>query len=77
MNKSLTDLLERAQSWPEDAQDELAQLAREIENELGRGTYDATPEELSGVDQGLRDSAEGKFATAVEIEATFAKYRNP
>lgn len=77
MNKSLSDLLERARSWPEDAQDELAQVAREIEAELSQGTYHATPEELAGVDRGLRDSADGRFASAEEIAATFAKFRNP
>lgn len=35
MNKSLSDLLERARSWPAEAQDELERLAREIEAEIG------------------------------------------
>jgi predicted transcriptional regulator len=39
------------------------------------GTYKASPEELRGIDRGLRDAAEGRFATAEEVEATFAKYR--
>ncbi|HXC54372.1 MAG TPA: hypothetical protein VNU97_03690 [Rhizomicrobium sp.] len=41
------------------------------------GFYHASEEELRGVDRGLRDSTEGKFASAEQIEATFAKYRNP
>lgn len=41
------------------------------------GFYIASEEELSGIDRGLRDAAEGKFATAEEVEATFAKYRKP
>ena len=77
MNKSLSDLLERARSWPEDAQGELERLARGIEAELAQDTYHATPEELVGIDRGLREAAEGKFAAAEDIEATFAKYRNP
>lgn len=75
MNKTLTDLLERAQSWPEGAQEELEHLAREIEAELGKGTYRATPEELAGIDRGLCAAEAGQFATDEEVEATFAKHR--
>ncbi|HEY4125454.1 MAG TPA: hypothetical protein VGM36_12625 [Rhizomicrobium sp.] len=41
----------------------------------GGGFYIANAEELRGIDRGFRDSAEGKFASAEEVEATFAKYR--
>ncbi|HTQ12936.1 MAG TPA: hypothetical protein VMH86_03595 [Rhizomicrobium sp.] len=75
MNKVLSDLLDRAKGWPKGAQDELARVALQIEAELGQGDYHATPEELAGVDRGLRDSADGKFASAAEVEATLAKYR--
>ena len=74
MNKSLSNLLDRARLWPDAAQEELEQLARQIEKELAQGTYHATPEELIGVDRGLR-AAEGKFVTPEEVEATFAKHR--
>lgn len=75
MNKMLSDLLDRAKAWPEGAQDELTRVALEIEAELGQGDYRATPAELAGIDRGLRDSTDGKFASAAEVEATFAKYR--
>ena len=39
------------------------------------GDYSASAEELRGIDRGLRASAEGKFASAAEVEATFAKHR--
>jgi predicted transcriptional regulator len=68
-------VLERARTWPEEAQAELADLAREIEAELQGGAYRATPEELRGIDRGLRDAAEGKFATDAEVEAVFTKHR--
>jgi predicted transcriptional regulator len=77
MNKALVDLLERVRSWPESAQEELQQLARDIEVELSSGSYRATKAELAGIDRGLRDAADGKFATEQEIEATFSKYRRP
>ncbi len=75
MNKSLTDLLERTRSWPQVARDELEHLALEIEAELAQGPYRATPEEIAGVDRGLRAATEGKFATDEEIKELFDKHR--
>jgi predicted transcriptional regulator len=37
--------------------------------------YVATESELKAIDQGLRDAAEGRFATEEEVRAVFAKYR--
>ncbi len=75
MNKTLNDIVRRADSWPEGAQEELAQVAREIEAELKAGAYHATPEELAGVERGLRDSAQGNFASEEQVDAVFAKHR--
>ncbi len=75
MNKVLSDLLECSLSWPTDAQDELERMAREIEAELGGSLYKPTPEELAGIERGLRDVADGKFATDEQVEAVFAKRR--
>ena len=74
MNKALNDIVRRAGAWPDAAQEELAALAREIEAEVNAGAYTATPEELAGIDRGLRDSAEGRFATDEQVEAVFAKH---
>jgi predicted transcriptional regulator len=73
--KRLTDILERVETWPAHAQDELAEIARDMDAGLKNVTYEATPEELDGIDRGLRDAAEGKFATEEEVEAVFAKFR--
>jgi hypothetical protein len=75
MTKILRDLVQRAEAWPQEAQEELAKLALEIENELTNRTYCASPAELIGIERGLRDAAEGKFASTEEVEAVFAKYR--
>lgn len=37
--KALETLVQRAVTWPEDAQEELARVASEIEAELEQGTY--------------------------------------
>jgi predicted transcriptional regulator len=75
--KRLTEILERIESWPAHAQDELAEIARDIDAGLKGEVYEATPEELEGIDRGLRDAAEGRFATDDEVEAAFAKFRRP
>ena len=75
MTKTWDDLIRRVQSWPEEAQEELAQVVSEIEASIKAGTYRATPSELLGIDRGLREAAEGKFVSSAEVEATFAKYR--
>jgi len=75
MVMALKALIERAQTWPEEAQEELAQVAREIEAGIAGGTYRASPAELAGIDRGLRDAEAGKFASEDEVEAVFSKHR--
>jgi predicted transcriptional regulator len=71
----LEEVLELAKAWPEAAQAELAELAREIDAGLGAGKYHATPEELAGIDRGLKAAREGRFATDERIEELFKKHR--
>jgi predicted transcriptional regulator len=71
----LTEVLERVEAWPADAQNELAEFALELDAGLKDGEYQPTPEELAGIDRGLRAAAEGRFASEQEVEAAFAKFR--
>jgi hypothetical protein len=73
--KRLTEVLERVENWPAPAQDQLAEIALDIDAGLTDGTYEPTPEELEGIDRGLRDAEQGRFATDEEVEASFAKFR--
>jgi hypothetical protein len=73
--KKLRDVLARVEAWPEAAQAELAELALEIDAELGIGKYHATPEELAGIKRGLEDARAGRLATEEQIEALFEKHR--
>ena len=68
-------MLERAVTWPEWAQDDLAQLALEIDQEVSAGTYRATREELAKIDQAPTAVRRGEIAGADEVEAVFAKHR--
>ncbi|MEK7515461.1 MAG: hypothetical protein AAB555_00805 [Patescibacteria group bacterium] len=72
--EKLQELLDRAKTWPVEAQDELVELGREIEGEI-KGEYHATPEELCGIDRGLRAADGGKFAAEAHIERALAKFR--
>ena len=73
--KRLTQVLERVEAWPAHAQDELAEIARDIDESLGKGDYEPTPSELAGIDRGLRDAAEGRFASEPQVDAALAKLR--
>jgi hypothetical protein len=72
--KALKQVLERVETWPEEDQEELAEVARDIEARR-TGTYHATPEELEAIDEALGQVARGEVASEEEIEAAFAKFR--
>ena len=74
--RMLSEVLERVEAWPEDAQDRLAEIAVEIEAGLSGAVYEPTAEELTGIDRGLRDAEQGRFATDAEVEAVLAKLRH-
>ena len=73
--KQLAEVLDRIESWPAHAQDELAEIARDIDKSLSGGEYEPSEAELAGIDRGLRAAAEGQFATDAEVAAAFAKFR--
>ena len=71
----LKNLLERVQTWPEEAQNELVAVAKQIESELRSDEYRATAEELQIIDAATASMDAGEFATDLEITAAFAKFR--
>jgi predicted transcriptional regulator len=73
--KVFTDAMKRVETWPEAAQEELASIALEMDAGLNGGVYHATPEELVGIDRGLRAAEAGRFASADDVAAVFAKCR--
>jgi len=73
--KILEDAMQRAESWPQETQEELAELASEIDARLKGCKYHATPDELAGIDRGLKAAREGRFATDEEVEAVVARHR--
>lgn len=67
----LKDVLERVPSWPDEAQEELAEMALEIEAALRAGVYHATPDELQAIDAADR----GGTASEADVAAAFRAFR--
>jgi predicted transcriptional regulator len=70
MSPKTKALLEQVQSWPEEDQEELAAVAREIESRRS-GVYQLSEEERLAVRAGLDAARRGDFATDDEIEALY------
>jgi len=64
-------VLERVPTWPGDQQQELAEVALEIEAELAGTEYDATLDEVAAIDEGLAREA----ASEEEVKTAFAVFR--
>ena len=74
-SKSFKEAIRRAETWPEEAQEQLAEIAFEIDAELKSGVYHATPDELESIDEALAAVGRGEIASDEEVQAAFAKYR--
>jgi hypothetical protein len=75
LSKVIQEMIALAETWPEWAQLGLAQYARVMDAGLRGEMYKPTPEELAGIDRGLKDISEGRIATAEEVERVFDKLR--
>ena len=67
MSPGTKTLLERVQSWPEEDQEELAEVAREIESRRS-GVYQLSDEERIAVRAGMDAARRGDFASDEEID---------
>ena len=70
MSPGIKTLLERVQSWPEEDQEELADIAREIESRRS-GVYGLSDDERTAVRAGMDEARRGDFASEEEIEAFY------
>jgi hypothetical protein len=75
MENPLSDILVRAETWPEAARKDLLRAAEIIEREKV-GVYKLNAEERTAVDLGLADVEAGRFASKDEIEDLFKKCRS-
>jgi predicted transcriptional regulator len=76
MAAKLKEVLEKAESWPTEDQEELIDLAREIESRRS-GAYRLSDEERKAIEQSMADARAGRFASDEEIDAIFSKARSP
>jgi predicted transcriptional regulator len=62
MNSTVKTILERVATWPERDQEELAEVAREIEARR-TGIYELSAEEEIAIREGLADLDQGKWVS--------------
>jgi hypothetical protein len=73
--KMLQDALDWVETWPLEAQEKLAAIVVEMDAGLSGDVYQATPEELEGIDRGLKAARERRFATEEQVEAVLTRPR--
>jgi len=69
----IDSVLESVRSWPQQDQDELVELAREIEARR-TGVYVMSDEERAAVREGLSQARRGEFVLDDEMDAFWKKY---
>lgn len=68
----LRAVLQRVANWPEDRQEQLAELALAIEAEMSGSPYQASADELEAIDAALS----GETASKEEIKLTYANFHH-
>ena len=72
--KTLEVLMERAASWPEEAQAELVRFM--IDTEARHfGAFDLDDEDRKRIERSLASAGRGEFATEEQVAALFSRYR--
>ena len=70
--KQINAVFESVRSWPDDDQEELIELAREIEARR-TGVYVMNEEERAAVREGLEQARRGEFVSDDEMDAFWKK----
>ncbi len=66
-------ILEKVAAWPEEDQEELADVAREIEARR-TGLYVMTDDEKAAVDEGLEQIRRGDFVSEKEMQPFWKRF---
>jgi len=75
MSPDTRKILDRVASWPQEDQEELAEVEANIEARR-TGVYRLTEDERRAVEVGLSDARAGRFASDQDIDAIFKKARS-
>ena len=70
MTPGTKTLLEQVQSWPQEDQEELAEVAREIESRR-TGAYRLSDEERTAVRAGMDAARRGDFASEEDMDELY------
>jgi hypothetical protein len=73
MTQTVKEILRRVEAWPQEDQEELAEIARGIEARRS-GVYHATPEELEASDEALGQMARGERASQEQVQEAFSSF---
>jgi hypothetical protein len=73
MSPGTKELLEKVASWPAEDQQELAEVAAEIEARR-TGRYAMTDDERTAVDNGLKQVRRGEFASDQEMDSFWKRF---
>ena len=64
--------MERAETWPEEAQEEAVNFLLALDQELA-DPYVLTEEDRAAIERGLDDMRHGRFASDEEVSAVFRR----
>ncbi len=73
---TLKSVLDRAENWPEEAQQKLVAAARLIESQLASG-FELDDNDWTVIAARVEAARSGEIASSEETAAFFAKYRHP
>lgn len=76
MSKKLKEMIERAETWPLEAQKEAIATLQAIEAEFAE-PYELTEDDRKPIDRGLEDVRRGRIASDEDVSRLFAGYRRP
>jgi hypothetical protein len=74
MNAKLKDIIDRVETWPEQAQEDAAQLLLALEQEYAE-PYELSEEDRRAIDRSLEDMQQGKFASDDQVASIFDRSR--
>ncbi len=74
MNVKLKGLIDRIEAWPEEAQEEAAELLLALEREYAE-PYELSPQDRAAVDRSLDEMRAGRFASEERVAAVFGRSR--
>ncbi len=75
MSPDTKKLLERVSAWPSEDQDELAEIAAEIEARRSGVVYQLSDDERAAVRKGMDAARRGDFAPEGEMQEFYALHR--